>query len=248
MTSLPRRFAYYSVRPITHGDRNPPRALKAEDEHERLIDCAHLVRLESSGGSTEPFRIDDGRLLREHARLLTRERDRRSKARGAGACRGGRDEKRAQAEEFVGLYNDCVAGASLLVFTCALRRREPEDLAADQSVVSRCRGELCQLLTNEAHLRTIVLIRGEHTHFVSDGRPEPPASRRLSQRHAYGFRVAEFAGAHGATNGMSSESFSSATRLGRRTRRPSLHARAEALPLSGALVRRRGGQPRSRRA
>ena len=74
--------------------------LKAEDGHERLIDCAQLVRLESSVGSTEPLRIDDGRLLREHARLLTGERDRRPEARGAGARRGGRDEKRAQAAEF----------------------------------------------------------------------------------------------------------------------------------------------------
>ncbi|HET7448998.1 MAG TPA: hypothetical protein VFJ78_00235 [Gaiellaceae bacterium] len=42
----------------------------------------------------------------------------------------------------------------------------------------------------------IVLIRSEHAHFVSDGRPEPPTSRCLSQRRAHGFRVTEFAGAH----------------------------------------------------
>lgn len=103
--------------------------LKGEDEHERLIDCAELVRVESSRRSAEPLRIDDSRLLCEHTRFLTRERDRRPEARGAGARRGGRDEKRAQAEEFVGLHDDRVAAASLLVSARALRRREPEDLA-----------------------------------------------------------------------------------------------------------------------
>jgi hypothetical protein len=48
------------------------------------------VRLESAGGSTEPLRIDDGRLFREHTRLLPRERDRRPEARRAGARLRGR--------------------------------------------------------------------------------------------------------------------------------------------------------------
>lgn len=143
--------------------------LKAENEHERLIDCAQFVRLESASVSTEPRWIDDGGLFGEHARLLTGERDRWPEARGAGARRGWGDEQRAQAEEFVGLHDDGVAGASLLMSACALRRREPEDLASDHSVVSRGWSELRQLLADDTHLLAIVFIGGKHTHFVSDG-------------------------------------------------------------------------------
>src|SRR5581483_10766456 len=110
---------------------------EAEYEHERLVDGSQLVCLEPPCRSTEPCRVDNGRLLDEHARLLACERDCRPKACSAGARRGGRHEQRAQVEELVGLHDDRVAGASLLVPARAPRRREPEDLPANHLSPSR---------------------------------------------------------------------------------------------------------------
>src|SRR5437870_5796668 len=102
-----------------------------EDEHERFVDGADLMRVESSGGPTESLWIDHGRLLDENARLLTHEGDRGPEARRAGTRRRRRDEDGAEVEELVGLNDDRVARAALLVVARASRRRETENVAAD---------------------------------------------------------------------------------------------------------------------
>lgn len=103
----------------------------AEYEHECFVDGAELVRVKAPGGTAEPLRINDRRLLDEDAGLLAPEADRRTKARRPGSGRGGRDEDGAEIEELVGLDDHGVTSPALLVPARATRRREAEDLAAD---------------------------------------------------------------------------------------------------------------------
>ena len=63
--------------------------LQTEDEHQGLVDGAQLARVQASGRPTEPFGVDDRRLLDEDTRLVSVERDLRSEACRAGT-RGGR--------------------------------------------------------------------------------------------------------------------------------------------------------------
>lgn len=56
--------------------------------------------------------------------------------------------------------------------------------------------ELSELLADDAHLLAVVLVCGEDAHLVTYDRPKPATRRRLAQRHAHRFRVAEFACPH----------------------------------------------------
>ena len=113
--------------------------LQAEDEHERLVNGSKLVRVKSSCGSTEPLGIDDGRLLDENARLLPRDRDRRSEARCTGTSRSRGHEHGAQAEELVGLHDDRVTGSLVCMPARVPGRRESERFSTDH--VSRLKGQ-----------------------------------------------------------------------------------------------------------
>ena len=72
----------------------------------------------------------------------------------------GRDQHRAEAEELVGLHDDRVARAALLVPSRPLRRGQAADVAANHSVDRRWR-ELGELFANDPHLLAIALICGK---------------------------------------------------------------------------------------
>jgi hypothetical protein len=104
---------------------------ETEDEREGLVDGAKLIHFEASGGAAKPLWVDDRRLLDENACRLPIEGDGRTEARGPGTCRGGRDDDRAEVEEFVGLDDNCVTSPAQLVPARATRHRQVEELAAD---------------------------------------------------------------------------------------------------------------------
>ena len=107
------------------------RTSETEDQAERLVDGSELAHTKASRRSAEALRVHHGRLLNENARLTSAKRDRRAEARRTGAFGCGRNEGGAQLEELVCLYDNCIAGAALLMAARAGARREAKDLAAD---------------------------------------------------------------------------------------------------------------------
>lgn len=85
------------------------RGLRPDDQRQRFVYGSELGGVETPRRSTQPSRVYDGRLLDEHARLVTGKLDRRSEARSQRACRGRGHQRRAQLEELVSLDDEDLA-------------------------------------------------------------------------------------------------------------------------------------------
>ena len=143
--------------------------LEREEEPERAVDSLHLCGIESAGRRTQPLRIDDGRLLDEHARLRPQQLDRRSEG-GRPRARGRRcNEYGAEPQEVVGLNDDRVARSALLSASHTPSSGQAKDLATDH-------GQCSTAGANSANCSRIARI--------SSRSATSPASRRTSSRTA----------------------------------------------------------------
>src|ERR1700683_68262 len=110
--------------------------LETQDERERFIDSAQLVRIEASRRASQALGIYDSRLLDKDARVSAIESNRGSKARRLRTRRGRRNEDGARRQELVGLNDHRVARASLLPAARPSRGRQAKYLTAHH--LSRC--------------------------------------------------------------------------------------------------------------
>jgi hypothetical protein len=99
------------------------RSSEPHDQGKSIVYSSKLVGIETSRGTAETLRIDNGGLLDEDPRFLAVQLDRGPERGRTGTCRGWRDESRTQGYELIGLDDDRVAGTLLLTPACASRRR-----------------------------------------------------------------------------------------------------------------------------
>jgi hypothetical protein len=107
--------------------------LDVEREHEgqRVIDRGHLSSRKVPCRAPEALKINDRRLLDQHARERSVEIHLGTEGRGSGTCRGRCDEDGTQAEELVSLDDDGKSCAALFMTAHGARRRQPEHIPAD---------------------------------------------------------------------------------------------------------------------
>lgn len=163
-------------------------ASKTQQECKRFVHCPQLGRVQAAGRPTEARGVDHGRLLHQDARLLPAEHDRGAKARGQSIGGCGCDERGAQAQELVGLYDDRVACPALLMATGRARRGQAEHLPA-KHLRPGAWSEPGHLLTDRFHLPAVVLIGGEALHLLPQRRANAPARSGLAQCRANGFGI-----------------------------------------------------------
>jgi hypothetical protein len=96
--------------------------LQPEHEFQRIVDGTLLAGSKTAHVTVEAVRVDGSELLDKHAGHISGEDDFRTKGRRGGAARRRGDDDRRQAQQGVGLHDDAVPWASLLV---AAARREP---------------------------------------------------------------------------------------------------------------------------
>ena len=141
--------------------------LKAEEKGERVVYGAQFAHVQPPDGGAEPLRIDDGRLLDDDARRLPIKRDRRTEARRPSARGRGCNERCREVEELVGLHNDGVPGAALLVSPHITGRGQTEDLSTDHASVGFSRCKFGHQLPDPPHLLPVALIGGHLLSFFT---------------------------------------------------------------------------------
>lgn len=103
----------------------------AEDETKCLVHGAQFAGVEAPNRPAESLRVDNGRLFDNDPCLAPVDCDRGPERRRASAGRGGRYERRREAQELVGLHYHCIAGPTLLVPTGTSRGRQVKHLATN---------------------------------------------------------------------------------------------------------------------
>jgi hypothetical protein len=88
-----------------------------------------FVCIKPTGRAPEALLVDHGRLFDKDMRIAAVKSDDGAEARRPGARGGGCDQDGAEADELIGLHNDCVTSESLLTPTGSARVGQAKDLA-----------------------------------------------------------------------------------------------------------------------